>query len=131
MTVTHRLPYTVPDPDPYIGGFRISRSSSLQTSYGEVFELIGPHLLSTKMDSEVNALIFRSLWGRRHGEGGEEKDFSTDDEIFQTLKIQFVALGLVTVESASTAKGRPVLAWDLTEVGKREMFNRRVVPVEA
>lgn len=122
--------YTIPARAPYTMG-RDNQTAGLQTSYGEVFELIAPHLLTQKLDVEVNRIMFGSLWAKHHGEGGDERDFSTEDHIFQTLKVQFAALGLVSVEGTETSKGRPVLTWELTEAGKREMFSRRVVRVES
>lgn len=109
------------------GNSRTSTRASflIETSFGEVFELLAPHLLEPKIDGLVGSIISKALWRRHHDETGTT--FSMQDEQFQTLKIQFIALNLVSVERLPLKDGRAALFWTLTPFGKQEMIRRRVI----
>jgi hypothetical protein len=88
-------------------------------TWGHIFALIAPELLAGRMEhlveDSINELIFKRIplngrWG------------SIEKEIFQTIKIQFLALGLVKIES-----GR----WSLTSKGQMTMMQLRSVRSKA
>jgi len=101
------------------GSFRIN------TSLGEIFELLAPHLLEPKNDGLVGKIISECLFRRHQNNTGSL--FSMNDELFQTVKIQFMALNLVSVDRSRTVKGNYSLFWSLTQIGKQEMISRRVI----
>lgn len=96
-------------------------------SIGEVFELLAPHLMLTQSDAWVNTMIAKTVWQRRINGSGSASSFSTSDEIFQTIKLQLMALNLVNVRSSKTTSGTTAVFWSLTEQGKQEMLMRRVL----
>jgi hypothetical protein len=109
------------------GSSRTSSKGSfiIETSFGEVFELLAPHLLEPKIDGLVGGIISETLWRRHHDETG--RLFSLQDEQFQTLKIQFIALKLISVDRLQLKDGGGALFWSLTPFGKQEMIRRRVI----
>ena len=110
------------------GDFKPKRYSfGLTTNLGEAFELIAPHLLSPKPDDAVNSLISSLVWRRQKSIDPKYDTFTTTDEVFQTIKIQLTALGLVNVKSSRTTTGGTALFWSLTENGNAEMINRRAI----
>lgn len=120
------------------GEYRYRRPGSQSThdsaldvniSLGEVFELIAPHLMISQIDANVKSLIAKTVWHRRINGSGVSSSFSTSDEIFQTIKIQFMALNLVNVRSSKTTGGSTAVFWSLTDYGKQEMLRRRVLTV--
>jgi len=49
-----------------------------------------------------------------------------DDEVYQTIKIHFEAIGLTKIEYLKATDGSMGLFWRLTTSGKKEMFNLKV-----
>lgn len=110
------------------GGQR--RGFKIGTDLGEIFELLAPHLMMSKADSTVQSLIGECVW-KRHNPGYETRDgFRTTNELFQTMKIQLMALNLVNVRVGATTGGGRNLFWALTEQGKQEMIRRRAITAE-
>lgn len=99
----------------------------ISTSFGEVFELIAPHLLSPKNDYSVGQTIAMCIFQRYHPAFTSANSFSISDEIYQTIKIQLFALNLVSIYDGETTKGAIQLFWSLTELGKQEMILRRAL----
>lgn len=97
----------------------------IDTSFGEVFELLAPHLLQPTIDGRVGSIISETLWRRHHDDTG--RTFTMQDEQFQTLKIQFIALNLISVDRLKLKDGGSALFWTLTPLGKQEMIRRRVI----
>ena len=103
---------------------------SYSTTYGEVFELLAPHLMMPKADSDANSLIARTICERKRGVLKSAYNYRLDDEIFQTLKIQLNALGVVETKRSKTTAGGSALFWYLTALGEKEMISRRVVTID-
>lgn len=109
---------------------RTSSSFEIGTDLGEVFELIAPHLMLSKSDTAVRSLIGECVWKRYNPRNANGDSFRTTDELFQTIKIQLMALGLVDVRASRTTGGGVNLFWSLTERGKQEMVRRRAITSE-
>lgn len=97
----------------------------IDTTLGEIFELLSPYLLEPRIDSKVGSIVSECLWRRHHDETG--RTFSMQSEQFQTIKIQFIALNLISVDRRNLLKGGAALFWTLTQLGKQEMIRRRVI----
>jgi hypothetical protein len=115
----------------HISGYS-SRNANfeLRTDFGEIFSLIAPHLMQAKQDSVMSGLIGKSLWQRYNSEPSDAHGHQLKDEIFQTIKIQLMALGLVTVEVGKTVGGGVNLFWNLTPKGSQEMLLRRALTTD-
>lgn len=100
-------------------------SFQIGTSFGEIFELLSPYLLEPIHDKLVGGKISKALWRRHHDDTGT--NFSMQDEEFQTLKIQFMALNLISVDRMKLTNGSFALFWTLTKFGKEEMMRRRAM----
>lgn len=100
---------------------------NISSTIGEVFELIAPHLLLPQPDYSVGALIARSIFQRYNAMATSAHSFILIDEVYQTLKIQLMALGLVSINPSGGESDRDVLLWSLTEKGKQEMVMRRAL----
>ncbi|MFY0311946.1 DUF4062 domain-containing protein [Leisingera sp. D0M16] len=102
---------------------------SLETTFGELFALVAPHLLKSESELRVNELMAKSIWENRNGYSRGLHTFRVDSEVFQSVKIQLMALGVLTVKASRSTQGNVLLFWRLTEVGEQEMFSRRVATV--
>jgi hypothetical protein len=126
-------PITLTGTYKYLRRHATSFSSSnfeIGTDIGEVFELIAPHLMMSKSDSAVRTLIAECVWKRYNPADTNGNSFRTTDELFQTIKVQLMALDLVNVRTARTTKGDMNLFWSLTDRGKQEMISRRAIVSE-
>ncbi len=97
-------------------------------SWNQILSFIGPHLLQHLNEDSVNFKLAKSTL-KLNGKNAEGY-YSTkvEDEVFQTVKIQFMALGYIKVESLQTVNKTLSLFWILTPLGKKCLLNARSIP---
>jgi len=93
-------------------------------SWGEIFALISPHLLEHPNDGSVKIELKKSVLERA---GIKYYESDLNDQIYQTVKIQLIAYGLVEVNYLQTTAGTMALFWNLTPRGKDLMIQFRSV----
>lgn len=96
-------------------------------TWGELFGLIAPYLLSPQEDSDVAEKLGLMLYTRSE----QKKEGNTIGKKlflkpFETIKIQFKALGLIELKTLKNA-----LYWSLTDVGERELISLRAIKSKA
>jgi len=74
-------------------------------------------------EKHIKRALAKSLFEECNLEGGS---IEIKDQIFQTIKIQLVGLGLVLVEPALTDS-----IWSLTRKGERMLFDLRTIRAAA
>lgn len=100
------------------------RSWQFELSWGEIFALISPHLLEHPNDVGVKFELKKSVLERA---GIKYYESDLNDQIYQTVKIQLIAYGLVEVNYLKTTAGTMALFWSLTPRGKDLMIQFRSV----
>ena len=101
-----------------------SRSWNQRLTWGQIFGLIAPHLLTNPADYSVKNALPQSILKLA---GIKFYDSTIEDHEFQTIKIQLKAYGLIELQCKRTEKGDSVLFWSLTEKGKAEMMQLRTI----
>ena len=96
-------------------------------TWEELFGLIGPYLLESPNDEVVKRKLTASVFEKTDKSGTP----LINDQIYQTVKIQLVALELVDIRYTKTVQGSMALFWILTSKGKRLIFETRSVKSEA
>jgi hypothetical protein len=97
---------------------------SAEMSWQDIFSCIAPYLLENPSDGSVKITLKKNAIKRTVSDYYES---DIDDQIFQTIKIQLMALGLVDVAYSKTTKGGMLLFWRITEAGKDLMLELRTV----
>jgi len=97
-------------------------SVTLKLTWAETFALIAPHLLEHPANATVHSVLSTTLL-KKSGRWGYSA--SLDDQVFQSVKIQFIALRLVTVEYTRTVSGSAGLFWNLTPKGREALMQLR------
>lgn len=100
-----------------------SKEWTLTISWGELFSLIAPYLLQRPNDYVTKEKLEVSLTDKFES----TKRHYINDQIYQTIKIQFVALGLVKIELLNTTTGSVALFWELTQKGKEMLLQSRSI----
>ena len=95
-----------------------------EVSWSNIFALISPYLLQPQNDAGVSLTLAKVLFEKYKGGGTSP---SINDQTFQTIKIQLMALNLVEVKSLNTTKGFPALFWCLTKNGREVMMSIRTI----
>lgn len=90
-------------------------------SWRDMFGLLSPYLLESPSDSRVNRIMLDNTINQDHFSA------TIDEQLFQTIKMQFMALGLVDITYSQTTKGGMMLFWHITEKGKQLMMKIRTV----
>jgi hypothetical protein len=112
------------EPAPVRGIFTFGNSTkewALSPSWRELFAWLSPRLYEPKREDEVGMLLTK--WARSHFDMGPyDPQFAFNGESFQTLKLQFIALNLITVRNDV---GSPY--WFLSASGERMMFELRTI----
>ena len=93
-------------------------------TFGEMFALIGPHLIEHPSDGRVQIELAKAILGLQ---GKKPYGTTIEDQLFQTLKIQLQALGLIELRYTGTVKGGMALFWSLTTTGTQTMVQLRAV----
>lgn len=111
------------------GTFRYSKTSDkknweITLTWNELFAIISPYLLEFPHDHSVKELIKNNLT-KRTSYNIYSSDI--DDQIFQTIKIQFSSLGLIEVKYLKTTNNSMGLFWSLTKQGNKLMYDLRTI----
>lgn len=97
-----------------------------ETTWNELFNLLGPYLLSESAESNLKKVLNRFVESVDNDpvvDTGLE-DFSLDSNDFQNIKIQLRALGLITI-SERTRGSEP--CWTLTPYGDMTLTKMRAI----
>lgn len=109
----------------YYRGISKKNTENVTASWGEMFARIAPDLVQYPSNSSVNVLLGSSLYRKMHP--GAAREVNVQHDHFQTLRTQFSALNLITVNYTKTTKGNMGLFWSLTDRGQRLMVQLRTV----
>lgn len=91
-------------------------------TFGEIFAFLAPYLLAHPTDVSVSIKL-----GHISVQPDQKYyNSSVDDQLFQTVKLQLKALGLVALERIETTRGI-VLRWSLTDLGEQTMTELRAI----
>jgi hypothetical protein len=100
----------------------------LKVTWGELFGTIAPDILGCPnellMESSFKSRL-QDLFRERIGE--RSCSWHVRDQDYETAKIQFKALNLVTVEMQPTLNGGSALFWSLTSLGESTLLQLRTV----
>jgi len=92
--------------------------------WGEVFASLAPYLLANPNDEYVKVKLSSSLKEKAAVQGSSA---TLNDQDFQTVKVQLMALGLVDVRYAPAVGGGMALFWSLTSHGREMMMQLRTI----
>ncbi|HCR3184347.1 TPA: DUF4062 domain-containing protein [Morganella morganii] len=95
-------------------------------SWRELFSLISPYLIKHPSDKKVKQIISENLYSLSDSYR-ENASPIIDDQLFQTITIQFEAYGLIKTSYTKTTEGGMALFWRLTEKGKKYMIENRII----
>jgi hypothetical protein len=108
---------------------------NVSVTWRDLFGLVSPYLLQHQNDSFIKLLLQKNLSEmflnneKNTGYGNFENThgWGIDDQVYQTIKIQLIAFGLVNVAYSQTTKGGMALFWSLTPKGQAVMMDVRSV----
>jgi hypothetical protein len=106
--------------------YRARREWQSKVTWRKAFAHISPYLVAFPSADGVKETLARALFGDspKKGEGGSP---ILDDQNFQTIGVQLVALGFVKIEYIPTTTGTMGLFWSLTDPGRSLMMELRTV----
>ena len=96
-------------------------------TWRELFRLLAPHILSHPNDAGVHLTLSKATFNPNQWEG---KNPFIDEEVFQTIKVQLVALNLVKTQYSPTTSGGAALFWQLTTKGRLLMMEIATVKAD-
>lgn len=107
-------------------GYRGWQRWGQDTTWREMFGYIAPYLVKHPDEKFVKSVLGTALFRRFTTDRSDSND-SLDDQFFQTIGIQFQALGLVRIQYSQTTTGGMAMFWSLTSAGERLMLELRTV----
>lgn len=108
-------------------GSTIDDRWEVRTTWRAVYSLLAPYLLANPNDSLVKATLSASLFPLSGKTSYSQIKPAIDDQVFQTIKIQLMAHGLIDVEYLKTTQGGMALFWHLTKAGRAALVDLRTV----
>ncbi|TGN20644.1 DUF4062 domain-containing protein [Leptospira idonii] len=91
------------------------------TTWKNIFSLISPFILNMPNEDMIKIIIDREL-SKLAGVSG-----NITNQMFQTIKIQFISLGLIESTYEKTVAGGMAWFWTLTNAGKKLMLELRTI----
>ena len=103
----------------------ISNNWECEVTWKQLFMSIAPYLMDYPNDNKVEKLLTSIAFSYT----GQKTDtlVNINSQDFQTIKLQFIGLGLVNVSYSETTKKSMALFWNLTDAGKRLMMQLRTI----
>ena len=100
-----------------------------EITWSEIFAIIAPYLLEQPSDSKIQQILAKEIFETSNEY--QESTFSVyiDNKIYQTIKIQLIALNLINIEYTKTTEGS-VGFWNLTNNGEDLLFQLRTIKKE-
>lgn len=108
-------------------GFAGKHPCSVQISWRELFGLIAPFILEHPNDASVKFKMAEQVFAKAGKESGTVSYREMNDSDFDTIKVQFNALKLVSLDYLKTTQGGMALFWSLTSKGQALMIETRTV----
>ncbi len=93
-------------------------------SWKEIFSLIAPYLMENPNDKVVKTKLSKSIFDTTDKNGYSPE---INDQIYQSIKIQFKAMNLIDIKYLKTVSGGMSLFWILTKNGERKMMELRSI----
>jgi hypothetical protein len=97
---------------------------TIKTTWKEIFAIISPYLFNYPNEGYVETILKNNLFAKYRD---ESESHSIDDQVFQTIRIQLMALNLINVKYSQTTKGGMAMFWSLTPAGEALMYETRTV----
>lgn len=104
-----------------------NRAWESEISWKSLFNSISPFLLEMPADETVQKMLASICYNAAGNKLDESKIIHINVQDFQTIKIQLMALNVITVTYSKTTKGGMALFWNLTDAGKRLMMQLRTI----
>ena len=100
-------------------------SWSSEITWLDIFSIISPYLSQNPSQESVKEILRKALIKR---DRISDRTNSLDDQVFQTIAIQFKAQGLVKTDYKNTTKGGKAMFWYFTPEGEKLMVKLRAIP---
>lgn len=101
------------------------RTWASEITWLDIFSIISPYLSQNPSQESVKETLRLALIKR---DGISNRTNSLDDQVFQTIAIQFKALGLIKTNYTKTTKGGMAMFWYFTPEGEKLMVKLRAIP---
>jgi hypothetical protein len=98
-------------------------------TWNEIIALLGPHLFQALSEDKANSELAASICSSILNPSCF--GFDIDNEVFNTMKIQLLALGYIDIQSLNTKGGGRAVFFTLTPLGKEVMLQMRTVKSSA
>lgn len=92
-----------------------------RVSWNELFATISPFIADKAFDSDINAFVAKQF-SKVDFKNVHISSLAVDDQDLYTIRIQFLALGLIEIDNAKSQA-----MWLLTELGIKTMIKYRVI----
>lgn len=100
-----------------LDGYDSPATTSTKMTFGEIYKLLSPILITRQYDETVKSYLAKGIIKLQYP--------SIDDQCFQTIKIQFEALGLIEL-----SEDAGYLYWSLTPLGRQTAVESIVIKAE-
>jgi len=108
----------------YASGKQWSSGWQADFSWNQIIALLGPHLFQPLAEGSANSELAKSICANI---GVIGSSYYINDEIFNTMKIQLLALEYIDIQSLNTKGGGIGVFFTLTPLGREVMLRVRTV----
>lgn len=109
----------------YVNSRSHDTSETINLSWGDLFAIISPDILTSPNDTVVPSLLGSALCNRYVDRTASNPRVQHDD--YQTIKVQLLAYNFINMGVGTTVSGSRGYFWSLTDYGKKVMLQIRSV----
>lgn len=112
------------------------KQGQLELTWDQLFGLLGPLMIDDENEPALRRYLRTRLWQRAKESGAvpselRESSFLPSEEDFQTIKVQFLALGLIRKSERKRAVKDTSAYWTLTPYGNTYLVQLKALPADS
>jgi hypothetical protein len=107
---------------------RTQQHDTIELSWNELFYVLGPMLLEEASERQMQSRLSNEIWVHKKDKyGGKPHNFKVEDDSFDTIKVQLLALGLIKRSERKHSATDVNTYWSLTPFGETSMMKLRAI----
>jgi hypothetical protein len=107
---------------------RTQQHDTIELSWNELFYVLGPMLLEEASERQMQSRLSNEIWVQKKAQhGGKPDNFKVEDDSFDTIKVQLLALGLIKRSERKHSATDVNTYWSLTPFGETSMMKLRAI----
>ena len=104
-----------------------TNTETIRLTWNNIFYELGPMLLEEASEQQMRQRLSNEIWAYRKGNERKPDRVRVEDDSFETIKVQLLALGLTRRSQRKHAASDTNTYWSLTPYGETALMKLRAI----